>query len=228
MTILSAQNIHRRFSTGKDQFLQVLKGITLDFGEGEIAAIVGPSGAGKSTLLHIIGLLDRPEEGVVMLNGMDALALKDDQLAKLRNREIGFIFQFHHLLPEFTALENVMMPALIAGAKPSDAGERARELLRDAGIEQRAMHKPNELSGGEQQRVAVARALMNAPKVVLADEPSGNLDSENAAALHAMIASLRKKYNQTFIIVTHNRDLAAMADRVITIVDGSVHAEEQQ
>jgi lipoprotein-releasing system ATP-binding protein len=228
MTILSAQNIHRRFSTGKNQFLPVLKGISLDFIEGEIVAIVGPSGAGKSTLLHIIGLLDRPQQGVVMLNGMDALALKDDQLAKVRNREIGFIFQFHHLLPEFTALENVMMPALIAGEKPSVAAVRAGELLRDAGIEQRAAHKPNELSGGEQQRVAVARALMNAPKVVLADEPSGNLDSENAGALHSMIVSLRKKYRQTFIIVTHNRELAAMADRVITIVDGLVHTEEKQ
>jgi lipoprotein-releasing system ATP-binding protein len=226
--ILSARNIHRRFDTGKEQHLDVLRGISLDFSAGEITAIVGPSGAGKSTFLHIIGLLDRPQEGSVFLNDVDAFALKEDQLAKLRNKEIGFVFQFHHLLPEFTAVENVMMPALIAGMDSDAAMRRATALLEDVGVAARASHKPNELSGGEQQRVAVARALMNAPKVVLADEPSGNLDSENAASLHAMILDLRKKHHQTFVIVTHNRDLAALADRVVTIVDGVVHSEGKQ
>ena len=226
--ILSARNIHRRFDTGKEQHLDVLRGISLDFSAGEITAIVGPSGAGKSTFLHIVGLLDRPQEGSVFLNGVDAFALKEEQLAKLRNKEIGFVFQFHHLLPEFTAVENVMMPALIAGMDSDTAMQRAAALLEDVGVAARASHKPNELSGGEQQRVAVARALMNAPKVVLADEPSGNLDSENAASLHAMVLDLRKKHHQTFVIVTHNRDLAALADRVVTIVDGVVHSEGKQ
>ena len=226
--ILSARNIHRRFDTGKEQHLDVLRGISLDFSAGEITAIVGPSGAGKSTFLHIVGLLDRPQEGSVFLNGVDAFALKEEQLAKLRNGEIGFVFQFHHLLPEFTAVENVMMPALIAGMDSDTALQRAAALLEDVGVAARASHKPNELSGGEQQRVAVARALMNAPKVVLADEPSGNLDSENAASLHAMVLDLRKKHHQTFVIVTHNRDLAALADRVVTIVDGVVHSEGKQ
>ncbi|MCX6137129.1 MAG: ABC transporter ATP-binding protein [Ignavibacteriales bacterium] len=226
--ILSARNIHRRFSTGDNRQLEVLRGISLDFAAGEITAIVGPSGAGKSTFLHIIGLLDRPQEGTVLLNDVDAFSLKEQQLAKLRNKEIGFVFQFHHLLPEFSAVENVMMPALIAGVNQDDAHGRATALLEDVGVAPRALHKPNELSGGEQQRVAVARALMNSPKVVLADEPSGNLDSENASALHSMILELRTKYRQTFVIVTHNRDLAALADRVVTIVDGVVQSEGKQ
>ncbi|HLP17139.1 MAG TPA: ABC transporter ATP-binding protein, partial [Bacteroidota bacterium] len=184
--------------------------------------IVGPSGAGKSTLLHILGLLDRPNQGELIFEGEQVFALKDEALAQLRNKKIGFVFQFHHLLPEFSALENVMMPALIAGQTIHSATGRARQLLIDVGVAHRAQHKPNELSGGEQQRVAVARALMNAPKLILADEPSGNLDTENASALHQMIFELRNKYNQTFVIVTHNKELADMADREIMVVDGSI------
>lgn len=220
--LLSAKNIHRRFETGKDKYLPVLKGVSLEIHEGEIVAIVGPSGAGKSTLLHILGMIDRPDEGEVLLEGRRVFEVKDDELAAIRNKEIGFIFQFHHLLPEFTALENVAIPALIEGRRLADASERAGALLADVGLHDRCDHKPSELSGGEQQRVAVARALMNSPKLILADEPSGNLDSENAAALHSMIVRLREKYGQTFVIVTHNKDFSAMADRVITLVDGMI------
>ena len=222
--LLAAKNIHRRFETGKDKYLAVLKGISLEIDKGEIVAIVGPSGAGKSTLLHILGMIDRPNVGEVLLEGKSVFDVKDDELAAIRNKEIGFIFQFHHLLPEFTALENVSIPALIAGASLAAASDRAGVLLADVGLQDRLHHKPNELSGGEQQRVAVARALMNSPKLILADEPSGNLDSENAAALHAMIVQLREKYAQTFVIVTHNKDFSAMADRVVTLVDGLVRS----
>ncbi len=220
--LIKATNIHRKFSIGRNDYLEVLKGISIDIDQAEVIAIVGPSGAGKSTLLHILGLLDRPSGGELLFEGEDVFTLKDETLAQLRNRMIGFIFQFHHLLPEFTALENVMMPALIAGKSIHAVKDRARQLLRDVSVEQRAEHKPNELSGGEQQRVAVARALMNEPKLILADEPSGNLDSENASALHQMIFDLRKKYHQTFVIVTHNKELADMADREIMVVDGLV------
>jgi lipoprotein-releasing system ATP-binding protein len=222
MTLIQATNIRRRFTTGRNDYLEVLKGITLEINEGEVIAIVGPSGAGKSTLLHILGLLDRPTQGELVFEGENVFTLKDETLAQLRNQKIGFIFQFHHLLPEFTALENVMMPSLIAGRSIHQVQDRARQLLTDVGVIHRASHKPNELSGGEQQRVAVARALMNAPKLVLADEPSGNLDSENASALHQMIFELRNKYNQTFVIVTHNKELADMADREIMVVDGLI------
>ena len=220
--LIKATNIHRKFSIGRNDYLEVLKGISLEIDQAEVIAIVGPSGAGKSTLLHILGLLDRPTGGELFFEGEDVFTLKDETLAQLRNRMIGFIFQFHHLLPEFTALENVMMPALIAGKSMHAVKDRARQLLKDVSVEQRAEHKPNELSGGEQQRVAVARALMNEPKLILADEPSGNLDSENAYALHRMIFDLRKKYHQTFVIVTHNKELADMADREIMVVDGLV------
>jgi lipoprotein-releasing system ATP-binding protein len=220
--LIQASNIHRRFSIGRNDYLEVLKGISLEINQGEVIAIVGPSGAGKSTLLHILGLLDRPTQGDLVFEGENVFTLKDDTLAQLRNKKIGFIFQFHHLLPEFTALENVMMPALIAGHSIHSVQGRARELLTDVGVEHRIQHKPNELSGGEQQRVAVARALMNAPKLILADEPSGNLDSENATALHKMIFDLRNKYNQTFVIVTHNKELADMADREIMVADGLI------
>jgi lipoprotein-releasing system ATP-binding protein len=223
--LLSAKNIYRRFETGKDKYLPVLKGVSLEIHGGEIVAIVGPSGAGKSTLLHILGMIDRPDEGEVLLEGKRVFEVKDDELAAIRNKEIGFIFQFHHLLPEFTALENVAIPALIGGRRLTDASERAAALLADVGLHDRVHHKPSELSGGEQQRVAVARALMNSPKLILADEPSGNLDSENAAALHSMIVRLREKYGQTFVIVTHNKDFSAMADRVITLVDGMIKTQ---
>lgn len=220
--LIQASNIHRKFSIGRNDYLEVLKGISIEINQGEVIAIVGPSGAGKSTLLHILGLLDRPNQGELIFEGEQVFALKDEALAQLRNKKIGFVFQFHHLLPEFSALENVMMPALIAGQTIHSATGRARQLLIDVGVAHRAQHKPNELSGGEQQRVAVARALMNAPKLILADEPSGNLDTENASALHQMIFELRNKYNQTFVIVTHNKELADMADREIMVVDGSI------
>lgn len=220
--LLSARNIHRKFQLGKDKHLPVLKGVSLDINDAEIAAIVGPSGAGKSTLLHILGMIDRPDEGEVLLDGRQIFGMKESELAAIRNKEIGFIFQFHHLLPEFTALENVAIPSLIAGNSLSAASERAAALLEDVGLQGRLHHKPNELSGGEQQRVAVARALMNSPRLILADEPSGNLDSENAAALHSMIVRLREKYRQAFVIVTHNKEFSAMADRVIMLVDGMI------
>lgn len=220
--LIKATNIHRKFSIGRNDYLEVLKGISLEISRAEVIAIVGPSGAGKSTLLHILGLLDRPSGGELLFEGENVFALKDETLAQLRNRMIGFIFQFHHLLPEFTALENVMMPALIAGKSIHSVKGRAYQLLTDVSVGHRAGHKPNELSGGEQQRVAVARALMNEPTLILADEPSGNLDSENARALHKMIFDLRNKYHQTFVIVTHNKELADMADREILVVDGLV------
>ena len=224
--LLSVINIHRRFKIGGNEYLSVLKGVSMDVAKGEIVAIVGPSGAGKSTLLHILGMIDRPDEGEVLLEGKRVFGVKDEALASIRNKEIGFVFQFHHLLPEFTAAENVAIPALIAGERIAPALQRASMLLADVGLQDRLHHKPRELSGGEQQRVAVARALMNSPKLILADEPSGNLDSENAKALHSMILQLRQKHNQTFVIVTHNKDFSAMADRVITLVDGTVGPQQ--
>jgi lipoprotein-releasing system ATP-binding protein len=223
--LLALENIHRRFQLGNEKYLSVLKGVSLEISQSEIVAIVGPSGAGKSTLLHIMGMIDRPDEGQVILDGRNVFKEKDEDLASMRNRDIGFVFQFHHLLPEFTAVENVAMPALIAGERMTSASSKAIALLNDVGLEGRLDHKPNELSGGEQQRVAVARALMNSPKLILADEPSGNLDSENAASLHSMILQLRDKHHQTFVIVTHNKDFSAMADRVITLVDGLVKSK---
>jgi lipoprotein-releasing system ATP-binding protein len=202
--------------------LKVLKGIDLEVGQGEIVAIVGASGAGKSTLLHIIGTLDTPDTGKLMLNGLDVFSYSSKSLAAFRNKSIGFVFQFHNLLPEFSALENVMIPGWIAGRKNEEIKEQAKELLELLGLGLRLDHKPSELSGGEQQRTAVARALINNPVLVLADEPSGNLDSRNAQELHQLFFDLRKKLNQTFIIVTHNQEFAHMADRTIEIRDGIV------
>ena len=200
--------------------LQVLKDISLEINQGEVVSIVGPSGAGKTTLLQILGTLDRPDSGTLRYGDTEVSNLKEKELARFRNEHIGFVFQAHHLLPEFTALENVCIPALIKGTPMKEAQARAMELLSLMKVDGRAAHTPQAMSGGEQQRVAVARALMNSPMAVLADEPSGNLDSQHARELHELFFRLREQLNQTFIIVTHNEELAAMADRKITIIDG--------
>ena len=205
--------------------LQVLKGIDLDIAKGEIVSIVGPSGAGKTTLLQIIGTLDRPDSGTVIVDGTDTGSMNARRLAEFRNRHVGFVFQFHQLLPEFTALENIMIPAYIAGVPQKEAGRRASELLEFMGLADRARHKPNELSGGEKQRVAVARALVNNPAVILADEPSGSLDTKNKAELHQLFFDLRDKFGQTFVIVTHDEALAAVTDRTIHMRDGLLDGE---
>jgi lipoprotein-releasing system ATP-binding protein len=215
--MIKAENIHRRYGD-----LEVLKGVSLDIAEGEIVSIVGASGAGKSTLLHIIGTLDKADSGSVVIKDIETGKLKDKKLSQFRNLAIGFVFQFHHLLPEFTALENVCIPAFIAGKSQAEAEAKAKELLGFLGLADRANHKPSEMSGGEQQRVAVARALVNQPAVVLADEPSGNLDSQSAKDLHQMFFDLRDKFNQTFVIVTHNAELADMADRKLEMKDGQI------
>lgn len=202
--------------------LQVLKGIDLEIGDGEIVSIVGPSGAGKTTLLQIMGTLDNCDSGRVLIGGQDVTRMGERKLARFRNEHIGFIFQFHQLLPEFTALENVMMPAFIAGKGRRASKERAMELLRFMGLGDRASHKPNELSGGEKQRVAVARALMNSPETIFADEPSGALDTQNKRELHSLFFDLRERFGQTFVIVTHDEELAATTDRTIHLVDGEI------
>lgn len=202
--------------------LQVLKGISFTIEKGEVVSIVGPSGAGKTTLLQIMGTLDRPDGGQVWLNGTDVSRMKEKEFSAFRNREIGFVFQFHQLLPEFTALENVMIPALIQGVSSSTARKSAMEMLDFLGLSSRVSHKPAELSGGEKQRVAVARALVNHPSVILADEPSGSLDTQNKEELHRLFFDLRDKLGQTFVIVTHDEDLASKTDRTIHLIDGRV------
>ncbi len=215
--ILSARNIHRYYGS-----LHVLQGVDLDIHSGEIVSMVGPSGSGKSTLLHILGTLDEPAEGEIRLKNTELHSLKGKSLAAFRNRHIGFVFQFHHLLPEFTALENVCIPGWIAGGNKSAIEARARELLETLGVGHRMENKPAALSGGEQQRVAVCRALINGPDIIFADEPTGNLDSANAKELHQLFFELREKFNQTFLIVTHNESLAGMSDRVVHMQDGKV------
>lgn len=213
--MIRASNIHKYYGD-----LHILRGVSIDIARGEIISIVGPSGAGKSTLLHIIGTLDRANEGSVYYDEIDVFQFSDKRLGKFRNKQIGFVFQFHHLLPEFTALENVSIPAFIAGSDAAETKAKAQELLLYLGLKDRMDHKPSQLSGGEQQRVAVARALINDPDVVLADEPSGNLDSDSARDLHQLFFQLRKKFNQTFVIVTHNSELADLADRKLMMKDG--------
>ncbi len=218
---VSVRGIKKSYNT-----LEVLKGIDLDIEKGEVVSIVGASGAGKSTLLHIIGTLDKADSGTVNISGTAIQPLNSKSLAAFRNKHLGFIFQFHQLLPEFTAIENVCIPALIAGVSKKQANERATQLLDYLGMSARLEHKPSTLSGGEQQRVAVARALMNNPDLILADEPSGNLDSNNARELHELFFKLRKEFNQTFIIVTHNNELAQMSDRILHMKDGLMEGTE--
>ena len=215
--MIDIQGITKSFGS-----LQVLKGIDLHIGRGEVVSIVGPSGAGKTTLLQIVGTLDKPDSGEVVIDGVKVGGLNKKKLADFRNRHIGFVFQFHQLLPEFTAMENIMIPAFIGGASRKTAEQRARELLRFMNLEDRASHKPSELSGGEKQRVAVARALVNNPAVVLADEPSGSLDSKNKEELHRLFFDLRDKFGQTFVIVTHDEHLASITDRTIHMADGII------
>ena len=227
-SILQTESVTKTFVTGESRTakLIVLRGITLTVRAGEIIAVVGASGAGKSTLLHILGTLDRPTSGTVRYDGVDVFGLPEDERARFRNRSIGFVFQFHHLLPEFTALENVAMPALIAGNSLGSVRSRALYLLEEVGLAARADERPTKLSGGEQQRVAVARALMNTPRVVLADEPSGNLDSENANILHDLLWNFSANQGQTFVVVTHNEALAKRAHRVIRMADGMISVEQ--
>jgi len=215
--MISGKDIHKSYGS-----LEVLKGIDLEINQGEIVSVVGASGAGKTTLLQIIGTLDKPTSGSIFFDKQDVSALSEKRLASFRNKNIGFVFQFHHLLPEFTAIENLCIPAYISGMSKKEAHSRAMELLNFLHLADRAEHKPSALSGGEQQRVAVARALMNHPTAILADEPSGNLDSANARELHKLFFTLRKEFNQTFVIVTHNQELAEMSDRKLMMVDGRI------
>ena len=215
--MIEVKNIHKSFGT-----LEVLKGVDLTVEKGEIVSIIGKSGAGKTTLLQIIGTLDKPDAGSVVIDGVDVFALKEKELADFRNRHIGFIFQFHQLLPEFNALENVMMPAMIARMSEKEAELRAVQLLTELGMAERLTHKPNELSGGEKQRVAAARAMMMSPDVILADEPSGSLDESNKRELHKLLLQMREQYGHTIIIVTHDKELAEISDRVIEMRDGVV------
>lgn len=215
--MITIRDIHKRFDS-----LQVLRGIDLDINQGEIVSIVGPSGAGKTTLLQIIGTLDRPDSGSVLYDGEDVMSYKDARLAQFRNRNIGFVFQFHQLLPEFSVLENVAMPVLIGGVSRNEAFSRAKELIGYLGLSDRGEHRPAQLSGGERQRAAVARALVNRPKVILADEPSGSLDTQNRMELHKLFFNLRKDMGQTFVIVTHDESLASDTDRIVKMRDGVI------
>ncbi len=215
--MIKLEGITKSFGT-----LQVLKGIDLEINKGEVVSIVGPSGAGKTTLLQIMGTLDKPDSGQITLNGIEVSRMNEKDISAFRNRNIGFVFQFHQLLPEFTALENVMIPGFIAGIPTKEVTERAREILNFMGLAERETHKPNELSGGEKQRVAVARALINNPSVILADEPSGSLDTHNKEELHQLFFDLRDKLNQTFVIVTHDENLANLTDRTIHMLDGKI------
>ena len=218
--MIQASNIQKKYGN-----LEVLKGVNIGIEKGEVVAIIGASGAGKTTLLQILGTLDTPsnkKESTIQINGINTNTLTDKTLAKFRNEHIGFIFQFHQLLPEFTAIENVCLPAFIKGTSKNEAEKKSKELLDFLGLKERIHHKPNELSGGEQQRVAVARSLINNPSVIFADEPSGNLDSESADNLHQLFFELRKEFNQTFVIVTHNEELANMTDRKLIMVDGNI------
>jgi lipoprotein-releasing system ATP-binding protein len=218
--MLIARGIHKYYGD-----LWVLKGVDVTIQKGEIVSIVGPSGSGKSTLLHILGTLDEPAKGEIFLKDMKINALKGRQLAAFRNRHIGFVFQFHHLLPEFSALENVCIPGWIAGRRKKEVEEQAAQLLKALGVGHRLQNKPNALSGGEQQRVAVARALINSPDIVFADEPTGNLDSANARELHELFFELRGQFQQTFLVVTHNEELARMSDRVLHMMDGMIKSD---
>ena len=216
-SMISVKGIHKSFGT-----LEVLKGIDLDIARGEVVAVVGPSGAGKTTLLQIVGTLDRADQGQVEIDGVEVEVLSDRELSEFRNKKVGFVFQFHHLLPEFTAFENVCIPGYIGGRDRAEVEAHARELLALLGVDHRAGHKPAELSGGEQQRVAIARALINSPAVLLADEPSGNLDTKNKEEIHRLFFTLRDRLGQTVVIVTHDEQLAVMADRKIEMVDGRI------
>jgi lipoprotein-releasing system ATP-binding protein len=223
--LVTVQNVTKTFEH-EGRSLEVLKGIDLEIGSGEMVTIVGPSGAGKSTLLHLIGTLDLPTAGRILYSGRDVTRLGSSELAEFRNRSIGFVFQFHHLLPEFTALENVMMPGLIQGGRRLE--DRARELLDEVGLRERLTHRPGELSGGEQQRVALARALLMKPKLVLADEPTGNLDSQTSDSVQSLIFDLNRRHGITFLIVTHSRDFAAMMPRRVSMKDGRIDADERR